>query len=63
MRERFELILVTILARFAADILSAAVACWFGLARFDGLRRTSGSEPKKGGSQRTANEQILDDSV
>ena len=35
MREGFELILVTVFARLAANIVIGAVACWFGLARFD----------------------------
>jgi hypothetical protein len=36
-RERFELVLVAILAGFAADILSGAVGCWSSLARLDRL--------------------------
>ncbi len=37
MREGSELIFVTVLARFTANIVISAVACWFGLGRFDGL--------------------------
>jgi len=37
MREGSELIFVTVLARFTANIVISAVACWFGLGTFDGL--------------------------
>lgn len=36
-RVSFEQILVAVLAGFAADIVSRAVGCWFGLARLNGL--------------------------
>ncbi len=54
---------VAVFAGLTADVISGAVGCWFGLARFDGLRRTARSEPHESNSQRTANEQSLDDSV
>lgn len=62
-REGFELILVALLTGFAADIVSGAVGCGFGLARFNGLRRASRGEQHKSRCQRAANEQRLDDSV
>lgn len=62
-REGFELILVALLAGFAADVIFGAVGCGFGLARFNGLRRASRGEQHKSRCQRAANEQRLDDSV
>lgn len=40
-RVSFELVLVTILAGFAANVVSGAVGYGLGLARLGGLRRTS----------------------
>lgn len=63
MGKGFELILVTGLADFAADVVCGAVACRFSLSGFDGLRGAARGEPRERSSQRTANEQRLDDSV
>lgn len=62
-REGLELLLVAILAGVAADVISGAEACWFGLARLNRLRRTAGGKPHKSGSQRSESEQRFDDSV
>jgi hypothetical protein len=56
-RESFELILVTILAGFASDVISGAIGCRFGLTGLDGLRRATRDEPHESGSKRAANEQ------
>jgi hypothetical protein len=47
----FELIFVTVLAGFAANVIAVAVCCWFGLARLNGLRRTASGEPHDRGDQ------------
>ena len=70
MREGFELILVAVHAGFAADIVSGAGGCGFGLVRLNGrlngrlnaFGSTAGGYPHKCSSQRGANEQRFDDS-
>ena|ERR1043166_539629 len=63
MRISFELILMTILTGFTADIISGVVGCGFGLARLNSLRRASRGKYQESNYQRAANEQRLDDSV
>ena len=45
MRKSLELILVTRLADFAADVISGTVICWFGLSGRGGLRGAARGEP------------------
>src|SRR5712692_4535558 len=61
MRERLELILMAVFTGLASGIFAGTVACGFSLTEFDGLRRTTRSEPHESSSQRTANEQRLND--
>ena len=65
--EGFELILVAILAGIATDVIHGAVCCWFGLDSLnDRLRfweELPSAKPQDHGSERTANEQRLDDSL
>ena len=44
-RERFELILVTIFASFAADVIFGAIGCPLDLGGLNRLRGTAGGEP------------------
>lgn len=70
-REGFELILVTVLAGIATDVIFGLVGCRFSLTRLNRrlscrlevLGRTARSEPYDRDGQRGANEQRLDDSV
>ena len=56
-RVSFELIFVTVLAGFAANIVPSLVGRFLSLIRLGGLRRCAGGKPSENGEKQAADQQ------